>query len=229
MEKKWIAISVIVVIMCACVVMSISVIKVAYTVKEPYSTTETYYVTEPYQEIVKEPIYEDYHESARLVGAKGEWGWEEIVPLSYTVMFSDVNLGEPYPVSLGTLITLRATVINNDNRGGWFSVIFCSIPSPGCEVCTSPPTGYVGSGERRIFDSEVRLDEIGVEPTLSCGVKVVAIEKTITKYHDVPKQRTVTKYRDVTKYKYISALEISYGRRNLVFGNAKHSNELGME
>ena len=48
MEKKWIAISVMLVIICACVVMSIPVIKVAYTAKEPYSATETYYETEPY-------------------------------------------------------------------------------------------------------------------------------------------------------------------------------------
>ena len=50
MEKKWIAISVILAIICACAVMSLPVIKVAYTVKEPYTATEMYYVTESYTE-----------------------------------------------------------------------------------------------------------------------------------------------------------------------------------
>lgn len=49
MEKKWIAIGIILAIMCVCVVMSIPIIEVDYTVKEPYSAMETYYVKEPYK------------------------------------------------------------------------------------------------------------------------------------------------------------------------------------
>jgi len=204
MEKKWIVISIVLAIICACVVMSIPVIKVAYTAIEPYSATETYYVTEPYEEVVKVPVHEDYHICSRSVSARGESKWEIGTPLSYTVIFWDWEWCEPRPDWPERHILLRATVKNDDIVGAWFSVSFGGRAS-NYSWGISPHTSYISSGESHIFETENRFDP-NAESYL-CRVKVTAIEKTVTKYHEVPKQRTVTKYRDVTKYKYISTFE----------------------
>ena len=194
MEKKWIVISVILAIMCACVVISIPVIKVAYTVKEPYTTTETYYEKEPYETTETYYVTEPY---------------TEFVPLSYTTSdwyYIDHAYEDEFDLTL--------TVKNTDNVGGRFWVIFHAVGTEGSYDSTTNSV-FLIPGESHKFthtfsggcipeDCSYDVDRTTKEVT---RYHDVAKERTVTKYHDVAKQRTVTKYKDVTNYKYISTFE----------------------
>jgi len=168
MEKKWIAISVILAIICACVVMSVPVIKVAYTVKEPYTTTETYYVKEPYT---------------------------ESVPLSYTILDWD-HYNHFWTTECDVWVKLQ----NTDDVGGYFRVSFDVETTKGSYKSTTSRI-FLGSGDDHTFKHTFGGRYV------SSNYDVHRSDKSVTKYHEVPKQRAVTKYRDVTKYKYISAFE----------------------
>jgi len=193
MEKKWIAIGVILAIMCACVVMSIPMIEVPYTVKEPYTATETYYEKEPYE------TTETYYETEP---------YTDYVPLSYTASdwyYTDHFLSDEFD--------LMVTVKNTDNVGGRFWVTFHAVSTKGIYDSTTNSV-FLMPGESHKFEHT-----FGGTHSSGCYYEVhrttkevtkyhkVAKEKTVTKYRDVAKERTVTKYQDVTKYKYISAFE----------------------
>lgn len=187
MEKKWIAISVILVIMFACVVMSIPVIKVAYTVKEPYTATETYYVKEPY--IVKVPL--EYGDDAI---------YKNVISNDYHYSAVDANYKDYYH---------GAALRNLDTIGGIFKVKFTA-------TSLEEDYQYYGTNYPQLLavkTEEIYLQpgEAGAVfffyPGIRVAYEVIPPEKSVTRYHEVAKQRTVTKYRDVTKYKHISAFE----------------------
>ncbi len=96
MEKKWLAISITLAVICLCVFMSIPAIKVPYTVKEPYSVTEIDYVTEPYI---------------------------ESAPLAYQIERVGVEMGPPANIQEPEriLATLYVEIRNTDDIGGYFN------------------------------------------------------------------------------------------------------------
>ena len=193
MEKKWIAISVILAIICACVVMSVPVIKVAYTVKEPYTATETYYVKEPYTTTETYYVTEPYTDHVPLSYRTSGWYY-------YNHLWSDE-------------FDLKITVKNTDDVGGRFWVTFHAVGTEGTYDSTTNSV-FLMPGESHEFKhtfSGTHLSgcDYEIRRTTKEVTKYhdVSKERTVTKYHNVAKQRTVTKYRDVTKYKYISAFE----------------------
>ena len=187
MEKKWIAISVILAIICACVVMSAPLIKVAYTVKEPYNAAETYYVKEPY--IVKVPL--EYEDDAI---------YKNVISNDYHYSAVDANYKDYYH---------GAALRNLDTIGGIFKVKFTATHLEEDDPYYGTQYPHVCSHDTE--EIYLQLGEAGAvfffSPGIRVAYEVIPPEKPVTQYHNVTKQRTVTKYRDVTKYKYIRAFE----------------------
>ena len=181
MEKKWIAISVILAIMCACVVMSIPMIEVSYMVKEPYSATETYYEKEPYETTETYYVTEPYTDHVPLSYRTSGWS-------HYTHFWTDE-------------FELMVTVKNTDNVDGRFWVTFHAVGTKG-SYDSRTNSVFLMPGESHKFQHTFS----GTHSS-GCDYEVHRTTKEVTKYRDAAKQRTVTKYKDVTKYKYISIFE----------------------
>ena len=174
MEKKWIAISVMLVIICACVVMSIPVIKVAYTVKEPYTTTETYYVTESYTENIR---------------------------LKYDIVSAGPKVVELDPIT-GKVDKLQGLIVivqNIDEIGGEFWVIF----DWGGPVDFHSVGVFLAPDEKYSFDAPLSLPTEDYTYKVFSEKKEVTKNRQVPKQRTVTKYRDVTKYKYISALEYL--------------------------
>lgn len=221
MEKKWIAITAILIIMCACVVMSIPVIEVPYTVKEPYTTTETYYEEEPYEttetyyesEPYEDCYYTDYSYSTVSYTMDHECTRQTCTDYDFWGNCID------WKCTAYTFYCIK-TVQNNEDRGGTFTFEGSFTTSDGDKIEKGPiniwipaklsktaTISYTVPSYYDVAHCSLWVEEAPQKEVCEIHVHDVAKERTVIKYHNVEKQRTVTKYKDVTKYKYISIFE----------------------
>ena len=162
-------------------------VKVPYDVQEPYMVQESYVVQEPYtvQEpyIVQEPyqVQEPYE-----------------VPYSYTLL-SD-SLEEKWSLSLGYYYECSATIFNNENIPGLFTVNF-NLQTSNHGTMTESKSYNIPGKSSHVFSSifDTNMGE-KVSKTFSVSFPKKTEYKFVTKYHDVTKYRDVTIYRTVTKY-----------------------------
>jgi len=139
----------------------------------PFPTTEVYETTETYYET--EP-------------------YQEQVLMQYQII-DPTDLTRHWNITLGYYDVGRVTVRNTDTEGGSFAVTYKFRNVYG--VAKQETKSYfIGSGASYtfefVYDSEMGEDVTG-------EYSISEPYKTVTRYHQVPKQRTVLKTRTVNK------------------------------
>jgi hypothetical protein len=175
MEKKWIAIIAILLIMCTCVVMSVPLVKVSYTVTEPYSATEKYF--EPQENTILQEVicFDDARQYGRSFSADLSGDCDILFELSST---NPIDFAVDADDECGYLQVSSGLKVSHNSKGSKFTIDKNSYST---ELCLNIMI-------HKASDVTIKVQELYSLPK----------QRTVTKYQDV------TKYKHINMFEYIT-------------------------